>query len=80
MIVQTIPAWVSLYILGENILGQDIQCNPSKADTIGTKNVVRCSEVALAQELVVDHTLQSWSAMHDKALLWTMKDLSTDSS
>ena len=28
---------------------------PSKADTTGTKNFVRCSKVSLAQGLVVDH-------------------------
>ena len=28
---------------------------PSKTDTIGTNNFVRCSEVSLAQGLVVDH-------------------------
>ena len=34
---------------------KEIQWNSSKADTTGTKNFVRCSEVSLAQELVVDH-------------------------
>ena len=34
---------------------KEIQWNPSKADTTGTKNFVRCSEVSLAQGLVVDH-------------------------
>ena len=28
-------------------------CTVAKADTIGTKNIVCCSEVSLAQELVV---------------------------
>ena len=67
-----------------------VQWNPSKAETIGTKNFVRCSEVSLPQGLVVDHALptilQSQPASYDKALLWMMKktvlmiDLSTDSS
>ena len=63
-----------------------IQWNPSKADTVGTKNFVRCSEVSLAQGLVVDHTPPTIAASYDKALLWTkkktvlMRDLSTDSS
>ena len=62
-----------------------IQWNPSKADTIGTKNFVRCSEVSLAQGLVVDHAPPTIAASYDKALLWTtmktvlMRDLSTDS-
>ena len=34
---------------------KEIQWNPSKADTTGTKYFVRCSEVSLAQGLVVDH-------------------------
>ena len=33
-----------------------IQWNPSKMDTIGTKDFVCCSEVSLAQGLVIDHT------------------------
>ena len=55
-------------------------------DTIGTKNFVRCSEVSLAQGLVIDHTPPIIAASYDKALLWTakktvlMRDLSTDSS
>ena len=63
-----------------------LQWNPSKADTIGTKNFVHCSEVSFAQGLVVDHTLPTIAASYDKALLWTtmktvlMGDLSTDSS
>ena len=32
-----------------------LQWNPSKADTIGTKNFVRYCEVSFAQGLVVDH-------------------------
>ena len=63
-----------------------IQWNPSKADTIGTKNVVRCNEVSLAQGLVVDHAPPTITASYDTALLWMtkktilMRDLSTDSS
>ena len=63
-----------------------VQWNPSKVDTIGTKNFVRCSEVFLAQELVVDYTPPTIAASYVKALLWTTKktilirDLSTDSS
>ena len=63
-----------------------VQWNPSKVDTIGTKNFVRCSEVSLAQGLVVDHVPPIIAASYDKALLWTtkmailMRDLSTDSS
>ena len=62
-----------------------MQWNPSKVDTIGTKNFVRCREVSLAQELVVDHAPLTIVASYDKALLWTTKktlltrDLSTDS-
>ena len=62
-----------------------IQWNPSKADTIGTKNFVRCSEVSFAQGLVVDHAPPTIAASYDKALLRTtmktvlMRDLSTDS-
>ena len=58
---------------------------PSKADTIVTKNFVRCSEVSLAQGLVVDHAPPTIAARYDKALLWTtkkiilMRNLSTDS-
>ena len=64
----------------------DVQWNPSKADTIGTKNFVRCSEVSLAQGIVIDHVSPIIAATYDKALLWAMKktvlmrDLSTDSS
>ena len=50
-----------------------LQWNPSKADTIGTKNFVRCSEVSLAQGLVVDHAPPIIAASYDKALLWTTK-------
>ena len=63
-----------------------IQWNPSKMDTIGTKNFVRCSEVSLVQGLVGDHALPTIVAGYDKVLLWTtkktilMRDLSTDSS
>ena len=48
-----------------------IQWNPSKADTIGTKNFVHYSEVSLAQGLVVDHAPPTIAASYDKALLWT---------
>ena len=63
----------------------EIQWNPSKTDTIGTNNFVRCSEVSLAQGLVVDHAPPTVVASYDKTLLWTTKktvlrDLSTDSS
>ena len=50
------------------------------------QNFVRCSEVSLAQGLVVDHAPPTIAASYDKALLWTtkktvlMRDLSTDSS
>ena len=60
--------------------------NHSKADTIGTNDLVHCSEVSLAQGLVVDHAPPTIAASYDKALLWTtkktvlMRDLSTDSS
>ena len=63
-----------------------IQWNPSKADTIGTKNFVHCSEVSFAQGLVIDHVPPTIVVSYDKALLWMtkktvlMKDLSTDSS
>ena len=63
-----------------------VQWNPSKVDTIGTKNFVCCSEVSLAQGLVVDHAPPTIAASYDEALLWTtkktvlMRDLSTDSS
>ena len=62
-----------------------MQWNPSKADTIGTKDFVRCSEVSLAQGLVVGHTPPTIAASYDKAQLWMtkktvlMRDLSTDS-
>ena len=62
-----------------------VQWNPSKADTIGTKTFVRCSEVSLAQGLVVDHAPPTIAASYDKALLWKtkktvlMRDLSTES-
>ena len=42
-------------------------------DTIGTKDFVHCSEVSLAQGLVVDHAHPTIAASYDKALLWTMK-------
>ena len=45
-----------------------MQWNPSEADTIGTKNFVRCCEVSLAQELVVDHAPLTIVASYDKAL------------
>ena len=63
-----------------------IQWNPSKADTIGTKNFVCCSEVSLAQGVVVDLAPPTIAASYDKALLWMtkktvlMRDLSIDSS
>ena len=63
-----------------------IQWNPSKADTNGTNDFIRCSEVSLAQRLVVDHAPHTIAASYDKALLWTtkktvlMSNLSTDSS
>ena len=50
-----------------------LQWNPSKADTIGTKNFVHCSEVSLAQGLVVDHAPPTIAASYDKALLRTTK-------
>ena len=59
---------------------------PSKADTIETKNFIRCSEVSLAQGLVVDHAPPTVAASYDQALLWMTKktvlmgDLSTDNS
>ena len=46
---------------------------PSKADTIGTKNFVHCSEVSLAQGLVVDHAPPTIAASYDQALLWKAK-------
>ena len=52
---------------------------------IGTKDFVHCSEVSLAQGLMVDHTPPTVAVSFDKALLWMMKktvlirDLSTDS-
>ena len=63
-----------------------IQWNPSKTDTIGTNNFVRCSEVSLAQGLMVDHALPVIAASYDKAQLWMtkktvlMRGLLTDSS
>ena len=50
-----------------------IQWNPSKVETIGTKNFVCCSEVSLAQGLVVDHAPPTVAANYDKAQLWTTK-------
>ena len=50
-----------------------IQWNPSKMDTIGTKDFVLYSVVSLAQGLVVDHTPPTIVASHDKAILSTMK-------
>ena len=55
-----------------NSMLRSIQWNPSKADTIGTKDV-HCSEVSLAQGLVVDHAPPTVVARYDKALQWTMK-------
>ena len=46
----------------------------AKVDTIGTKDFVCCSEVSLAQGLVVDHTPPTIAASNDKALLWMTKD------
>ena len=43
-----------------------LQWNPSKADTIGTKKFVRCSEVSFAQGLVVDHAPPTIAASYDK--------------
>ena len=51
-----------------------VEKNPSKADTIGTKNFVRCSKVSLAQGLVVDRAPPTIAASYDEALLWMMKD------
>ena len=62
-----------------------IQWNPSKADTIGTKDFIHCSEVSLAQGLVIDHAPLTVVASYDKALPWMtkvtvlMRDLPTDS-
>ena len=50
-----------------------LQWNPSKADTIGTTNFVLCSEVSLAQGLVVDHAPPTIAVSYDEALLWTTK-------
>ena len=44
-----------------------VQWKPSKADTIGTKNFVCCSEVSLAQGLVVDHAPPTIAASYDEA-------------
>ena len=52
-----------------------IQWNPSKADAIGTKDFIRCSEVSLAQVLVIDHASPTIAASYDKALLWTTKKI-----
>ena len=49
------------------------QWNPSKADTIETKNFVCCREMSLAQGLVVDNAPPTIAASYDKALLWTTK-------
>ena len=38
-------------------------------DTIGTNDFVHCSEVSLAQGLVVDHAPPTIMASYDKALL-----------
>ena len=46
---------------------EELQWNPSKADTIGTKIFVRCSEVSLAQGLVVDHAPPTIAASYDKS-------------
>ena len=43
-----------------------IQWSPSKTDTIGTNNFVCCSEVSLAQGLVVDHALPTIVVSYDK--------------
>ena len=51
-----------------------IQWNPSKTNTIGTKDFVLYNEVSLAQGLVVDHTPPTIVASHDKARLSTMKN------
>ena len=52
-----------------------IQWNPSKMDTIGTIDFVRCSEVSLAKGLVVAHAPSIIAASYDKARLWTTKEL-----
>ena len=46
-----------------------IQWNPSKTDTIGTNNFVHCSEVSLAQGLVVNHAPPTIAASYDKVWL-----------
>ena len=50
-----------------------LQWNPSKADTIGTKIFVHCSEVSLAKGLAIDHAPPTVAASYDKALLWMTK-------
>ena len=42
-----------------------LQWNPSKTDTIGTNDFVRCSKVSLAQGLVVDHAPPIIAANYD---------------
>ena len=53
---------------------KQVQWNPSKVDTIGTKDFVCCSEeVSLAQGLVVDHTpptIAASTAVDDERLYW----------
>ena len=59
----------SLYGILAMHLRIHLQWNPSKADTIGTKYFVRCSEVSLAQGLVVDHAPPTIVVSYDKAIL-----------
>ena len=62
----------------------DVQWNPSKMDTIGTKDFVLNSKVSLG--LMVDHAPPTIMASHDEARLSAMKknvlirDLSISSS
>ena len=60
---------VLLYI----VLYKHVQWNPSKIDTIGTKDFVLYSKVSLAQGLVVDRAPPTIMANHDKARLSTIK-------
>ena len=73
--------------MGQSALSceNEVQWNLSKVDTIGTQDFIHCSEVSLAQELVVDHAAPTIAVSYDQALLWMtkktvlMRDLSTDS-
>ena len=51
--------------IGAAFLELNVQWNPSNADTTGTKNFVCCSEVSLAQGLVVDHAGPTIAASYD---------------